>query len=295
MIAREAVLNDPSVAELLRTRFVCVAVDNVDHPQLTRSERAFLEDKGLKFSTQGMSVFTSGGQVLGMGGGFEPGPVREMLEAALAKFRPEEGLKIEAPARAADEPPADDPQSIRRPPEGGLVLYATWRVLWPDDRIEGSATTGDGTYDKTFQHALGIDRVWVRADEARQLAARAAVPKSLLKRITHHVSYTFAGKVGQSSVSVKPDGRLTGEFITDTGDRVAVDGAIEASGERITRLELLLTGPAERSVDFGFPASLTVIPADRKVPAALLFELADPADDLSRIPPARCRAHDYLE
>ena len=97
MIAREAVLNHPEVARLLRERFVCIAIDNVQNPNMTDAEQRWLADKGGRACTQGMSTFTAGGKVLGLGGWFEPQPVLRMLRSALAKFRPEEGLTIPAP------------------------------------------------------------------------------------------------------------------------------------------------------------------------------------------------------
>ncbi len=45
MIAREAVLGDSEVAELLRTRFVPIAIDNVDHPNMTPAEKAFFKPR----------------------------------------------------------------------------------------------------------------------------------------------------------------------------------------------------------------------------------------------------------
>ena len=61
---RAILLNNPKVAELLRTRFVCYALDNVVNPQMTAAEKAWLKDRGGNASTLGMIVFTAGGKVL---------------------------------------------------------------------------------------------------------------------------------------------------------------------------------------------------------------------------------------
>src|SRR3954452_17538215 len=132
MIAREAVLNDPAVAELLKDHFVPFAVDNVDHPNLTPGERAFLWGRGLQACTQGMTVFTAGGTVLATGGGFEPRGVEKMLRKALAAYRPDAdpAFDVAAEERAAEQAAAvtaaadltsgkttKKPKPVRTPPE----------------------------------------------------------------------------------------------------------------------------------------------------------------------------------
>ena len=308
MIAREAVLNDPAVAALLKDRFVPFAVDNVDHPNLTAGERAFLWDRGLQASTQGMTVFTPAGVVLATGGGFEPRGVERMLRKALAAYKPdadppfdvaaeERAAEIDASVVAAADRnagrKAKKPKPIQSPPDGGLVLYVTWKVLWDGQSPEGSATTGHGTHDAQFQKAVGADRLWVRKDEAAALA-RGEFPDSLRKRMLPSIDYVLAGKVKSADLSLR-DGRLTGSLTSDGGDRSDALGFVESNGGRVTRFDLLVRGPAERREDCGFAAALSVIPKGTKIPAALLFELADPNDDLSRTPPHRCGETDYLK
>ena len=87
MIAREAVLNDPEIASLLRRHFIPIAVDNVANRNMTDAEEEFLRDKGLKFSTQGASVFTAGGQLLMSGSSLQPGPVKAMLNESLRRYQ----------------------------------------------------------------------------------------------------------------------------------------------------------------------------------------------------------------
>jgi len=113
------------VIELLKTRFIPFAHDNVENPNLTPAEREFLAafDSGVKACTIGMSAFTADGRKLASGGGYEPGSVRSLLKKALADFKPE--------SVSATVPPRDDAAvaSLRRPPEGGLVLYVTWKLI----------------------------------------------------------------------------------------------------------------------------------------------------------------------
>jgi hypothetical protein len=232
VIAREAVLNDPVVAGLLKDHFVPFAVDNVDHPNLTPGERAFLWDRGLQACTQGMTVFTAGGTVLATGGGFEPRGVEKMLRKALAAYDPgrDPPFDVAAEERSADQAAAlaaaadlaagkkaKKVKPVRTPPEGGLVLYVTWKVLWDGQRPEGSATTGNGAHDAQFQNAVGADRLWARKDEAESLA-RGEFPDSLRRRMLPSIDYVLAGKIKSTDLSLK-DGRLAGSLTTDGGDR----------------------------------------------------------------------------
>jgi hypothetical protein len=264
---------------------VCIAVDNVNHPQLTPGEREFLKDKGLKASTVGMSTFTAGGKVLEIGFSFEAKGVTPMLKRVLAKYTPEEKLDI-------PEPAPDELAKLRQPPKGGLVCYVTWQVVG-DYKAEGSPSTGDDIYAGVFQKSLGIDRLWVRKDEAEALAG-GAFPESLKKRLLPHISYVVAGDVKSMELTVSK-GQVTGSFRTSVGDRGDLLGVVETKDGRVTRFDLLVKGLAEQLIDCGFSASLQVIPKGKKLPVAMLFTLADPADELARVVPLRANDTSYLK
>jgi hypothetical protein len=273
------------VVKLLRDRFVCIAVDNVNHPQLTPGERAFVLDRGLKGCTWGMSVFKAGGKVLEMGGSFEAQGVVPMLQRTLEKFTPEDNLDIPQPA-------PEELARLKQPPEGGLVCYVTWQVLG-DYRAEGSPTTGDELYAGLYQRSLGVDRLWVRRDEAEALA-RGEFPESLKRRLMPHIDYVVAGDVAKLELTASND-RLRGSFRTSAGDDGDLAGFVETSDGRVTRFDLLVKGLAEQLIDCGFSASLHVIPKGKKLPVAVLFTLADPADELSRVVPLRANDENYLK
>jgi hypothetical protein len=273
------------VVALLRDHFVCIAIDNGTHPQLTPAEREFVKDKGLKFDTWGMSVFTAGGKVLEMGGSFEAKGVVPMLKRAIAKYTPEDNLDIPQPA-------AEERARLKRPPEGGLVCYVTWQVVG-EFRAEGSPTTGNDLYAGLYQKALGVDRLWVRKDEAEALT-RGEFPQSLKKRMLPHVNSAVAGEVKTTELTVSK-GRLAGSFSTSAGDRGDLLGFVETKEGRVTRLDLLVKGLGEQVIDCGFSASLTVVPKGKKLPVAVLFTLADPADELAGVVPLRANHEGYLK
>jgi hypothetical protein len=270
---------------LLRDHFVCIALDNTNYPQLTPGERAFVLDRGLKGCTWGMSTFTAGGKILEMGGSFEAKGVTPMLKRALAAYKPEENVDI----------PESTPQErarLKRPPEGGLVLSVSWKVI-ADYLPVGSPTTGMDLYAGFYRQSLGMDRLWVRKDEAEALARGELLP-SLKKRMLPHISYAVAGDVKSLEPTLK-DGRLTGVFRTNAGDTGDLLGFVEAKDGRVKRFDLLVKGLGEQVIDCGFSASLTVLPKDKKLPVAVLFTLLDPADYLAQVVPLRAGSERYLE
>jgi len=234
-----------------------------------------------------MSVFTADGRKLASGGGYEPGSVKSLLKKALSEFKPE--------SVSAIVPPRDEAAAatLRRPPEGGLVLYVTWKLLG-EIQAEGNATTGNGRYDRVFQQALGSDRLWVRKDEAQALAA-GRFPDSLKARmLNHHVQYVMSREAKTWDLSIA-GGRIEGSISLPEGRRADCLGFVEAKEGTVTRLELLLKGWGRRVEDHGFSACLSVVPKETGAPAALYFELADPKEGLAGILPHRARAETYLK
>jgi hypothetical protein len=286
VIAREAAVSDPEVVELLKTRFISIAVDNVEHPNLTPPEKEFLAafDSGVKACTIGMSAFTADGKKLASGGCFEPAGLKQMLKKALADFKPE--------TVSATVPPRDL-SLVRRVPEGGLVLYVTWKLLG-DAETESSATSGDGKYDKVFKGALGSDRLWVRKDEAEALVS-GTLPESLKARmLRHHVTYIMGKEIKELPITLRA-GRIEGAFPVSEGRQAEALGFVEAKGGKLTRFELLIKGWGRRVEDHGFAAGLLVIPKGTMVPAALQFELADPSEGLAQVLPHRSKDPNYLK
>jgi len=241
----------------------------------------------VKACTIGMTCYTADGKKLASGGGFEAGSVKSLIQKALSEFKPE--------TVSATVPPRDDAAvaSLRRPPEGGLILYVTWKLLG-DCAVEGNATTGNGKYDKIFQQALGSDRLWVRKDEADALAA-GTFPESLKGRMMkNHVQYVMSKDAKSLDVAIK-SGRIEGGVPLGDAKRADCLGFVESKGGKVTRFELLVKGLGRRVEDHGFSACLSVIPKDSPVPTALFFELADPKDGLAGVLPHRSRGDAYLK
>jgi hypothetical protein len=288
VLAREAILNNPEIVQSLRDHFVAMAIDNVDNLNMTAAEKAFLADKGLKFCTQGMSVFTAGGKGLGMGGGFEPDQVKQMLVKALEQYRPEGAVSV---------PPRDDKDpGLQGPPDGALVLYVSWKVVGDYDRTRSPLLTPTARYNRQVQDSMGVDRLWVRQDEARALA-RGVFPENLRRRILPHLTYALAGgrdgKVKSFELGLH-DGRLTDAFQAAGETPCPLAGVIDVKGGKVTRFDLVARGLGTWVEDCGFSACLRMVPRGTRVPVAVLFSLADANDELARVPPSRAKSGNYL-
>jgi hypothetical protein len=233
-----------------------------------------------------MTCYTADGRKLAGGGGFEAGSVRSLLKKALAEFKPE--------TVSATVPPRDESTTagLRRYPEGGLILYVTWKLIG-EVEAQGNATTGDGKYDKVFKNSIGSDRLWVRKDEADALAA-GAFPESLKDRmLRHHVQYVMGKEAKPLDLSIR-SGRIEGSVPVGIRKADAL-GFVESKNGKVTRFELLFKGWGRRVEDHGFSACLSVVPKDGPAPTALFFELADPAEGLARILPHRVKDEKYLK
>ena len=289
MLAREAILNDPEVVEMLTKHFVCFAIDNADNSNTTKMEREFLKPVGGTASTQGMTTFTAGGQLLGACGGFDAKPNLKMLKGALSKFQSDDKFKDEpAPVFEKDADRAAVNET-KRPPEGGLVLYVTWKILEPEKLLNPKSSYND----KHHSNALGVDRLWVRKDEAEALA-KGAFPDSLRKRMASYLQYVVPGKLKTDGMKLA-EGRLSGDLLSDTGERADTLGFVEAKDGKVTRFDLVIKGLGKNCGAHGFEGPLALLPKDTTAPVALGFELADPREELSRTLPHAARDPRYLK
>jgi len=290
-------LNNPKVAELLKTRFVCYALDNVVNPQLTGAEKEWLKDRGGRACTGGTSVFTAGGQVLPHGANWDPSAPNLIanhqdamirgFKAALSKYKPEDAPRIDRPD------PKELAEVVRRPFEGGLALFATYTVLEWKEPLNLDETTGRHSLNPVYAKAIpacpGIDRVWARKDEADALAA-GTFPEKLKQRLALHVAYGMGGKSKVKAVDLTlRAGRLTGSFLLEDGERADVLGFIESKDGKIRRFEVIVKGIGTGGCPCGGLGPLHVLPKGKKAPVAIAFMLADPQTNLGRVPPHSAR------
>jgi hypothetical protein len=285
-------LNNPEVVDLLRKHFVAFALNNAGWTMnMTAAEAAWLKDRGGRACTQGMTVFTAGGQLLATGGGYQAAPNIKMLKEALRKYKPEAVIKIADAAAAVDarDVPAGWrpylPRAVPRPAREGLVLYVSWKGL---DLPRKPALLPKGwsrsDYD-LHRKMLLVDRVWAGKAEADALAT-GQFPEKMKQRLAVQVGFVMNSKVKSIDLTLHQQ-RLTGSFLLANGERCTALGFVAAKDGKVHGFELIVKGKTDGKAGegSGFPAIGGVVPQGKKVSVAVAFMRADPGDELAKVQP----------
>lgn len=283
MLDRASTFADPEIVNLLQTRFVPVAIDQFYQRRQKDAEGDFYRKlvvqgpwKDLEGTTQGLYIATAGGKLLGFDNHRGPEHIKKLLKQSLETFQPG--------APAVIEPGPADPRFVRTPPQGGLIVRVTAKVL-------GGYPPTDDPWRQIFQSALARDNLWVRKDEHEALV-RGELPESLKRRIArfHLVDNTRGEPLHWEPDEVREldlrlaDGKLTGSVAlrSRSGDRGYVAdllGFVETRNGRVVRLDLVAKGlcwgdgPYTRGAPKG------------KFPLAVAFALADGDEEADRVPP----------
>lgn len=267
------------MVKLLSTRFVPVALGN--HQPWSPEDVKFYSAAGGGGGTNRWHVITAGGKMLAQ-------PAYEMgldqLKSALRDFKAEENPEIPTLSK-------ESLKSTVKPPEGGLVLYVTWKVVDGFDKPKSKD-------EAMSQKSLGVDRLWLPKVEALALA-KGEFPESMKNRIASCLSFGGQKKAEMSFSK----GRLSGSVHSETKDdnngyQADILGFIEAKDGKVTRFDVVAKGPywwrGKNKNPYGgsepyfwdYGTSLSIVPNDRKVTLAMAFTLADPNDGLAQVPPA---------
>lgn len=228
------------------------------------------------------------GKLLGFTNNRSPDWVKAMLKKALADFQPSEAELLTNPR--------PDPNFNYHPPEGGLVVTVTTKVL-------AGYSPAPNSEIGFFQNSLGRDLLWIRKDEHDALA-RGELLDTLKKRIAkfnlldntrgepHHWEDAEIKKLEMSLSG----GILTGvvELETAAGDRAyhaQIRGIVESSQGKVTRFDLVSRGEARGASG----CTLVAKPKDTFT-LAVSFRLASGKDEADRVMPqgAKSWLPDYL-
>jgi hypothetical protein len=284
-------LNDPEMVDLLKKHFVAFALNNAGWTMnMTPAEAAWLKDRGGRACTQGMSVFSPGGEMLGSGGGYTAAPNIKMLKEALRKYNPEEHVEISDATAAVDPKEVPEgwgpflPRVVPRPAKNGLVLYVTAKALdLPEHPAELRKNLSLADYQLARKFLL-VDRIWAAKEEAEALAA-GNVPDKMKQRLAVHVGFVMSSKVKSVDLAIREQ-RLSGSFLLENGERCAALGFVAAKDGKIRRLDLIVKGMTTGKADnSGFPSLGGLLPEGKKAAAAVAFMLADPKDELAKVQP----------
>lgn len=239
-------------------------------------------------TTQGLFLATPDGKLLGFTNNRSPEWVLRMLQKGLAAFQPAEAELLTNPK--------PDPNFNYRPPEGGLVVTVTSKILKGYEKPP-SLEIG------FFQNSLGRDVLWVRKDE-HQALARGEVMDSLKKRLarfnlldnTRGEPHPWEpGEVRKIEMSLK-DGVLTGTVHLETasGDRgyiAEIRGVVESKDGKVTRLDVVSRGEA-----WGASGCTEVGKPKSRFTLAVACRLASGKDEADKVMPqgAKSWLPDYL-
>jgi hypothetical protein len=276
-----SVFSDPDIVALLKDQFIPAAVDNHHIEKQKDAEGDFYRSVA---SRQGEYICTVEGKLLASTNTHSAAHMKGLMLKALKEFQP-------AAAGAASEG-TPDARFHRAPPEGGLVVRVTTKVL--------------GGYEKSakrnveiYQESLGRDNVWIEADETKALIA-GAFPDSLKKRIaSYHLVDNTRGEppwwrreeVRVLDVELGRDGRVKGKvhLETEKGDRGftgEVLGFVTVTDGKVTRFDLVAKGDAWGAGRYngGQPPG--------KYPIGFAFALSEVKSDADRLlPQGACRGN----
>ncbi|HEY7427300.1 MAG TPA: hypothetical protein VH682_23905 [Gemmataceae bacterium] len=278
--------------ELLKKHFVAFALNNAGWTiNATPAEMVWLKDRGGRACTQGMAVFTAGGQMLGSGGGYTAAPNLKMLKDALSKYKPEEAVDIADPTAPVD--PKDLPEGWRshlprvvpRPAKDGLALYVTWKALGLPPQPEWLPKNYSLADYQLGRKMLLVDRVWAGKAEADALAT-GNFPEKMKQRLAAHVGYVMNSKVKSVDLALRAQ-RLSGSFLLENGERCEALGFVAAKDGKVCRFDLIVKGRTDGKAGegSGFLSIGGVVPQGKKTTAAVAFLLADPHDELAKVQP----------
>ena len=287
MLDRASTFADKGIIELLKSRFIPVAIDQAYQRRQQDAEGDFYRKiagqsprNNFQSTTQGLYAAGPDGQLLGFTNHRGAGRVHKMLNEALNQYHPSEV--------AALDRGTPDERYNPVPPEGGLIVRVQTKVI---DGYEEPEVK----WREIFQQSISRDNLWITQDEHQKLV-RGEFPRSLQIRIArfHLVDNTRGEppmwrsgdlrevdfKMDQNSVSGQA--KLSTESVDRTFD-AQLSGTVETDGKTVTNIELIAHG------DFKGEGRFTRGAPKGKFPLAVLFTLADGSDIADSIPPQGSR------
>jgi hypothetical protein len=294
VLDRASTFAQPEIVEMLKTRFVPVAIDQACQRRQQDTEGDFYRKiagqgprNDFRATTQGFYIATADGELLLYNNNRDPGKVLRLMKQKLREIDASRG---QSPPAAPLRAETVDRRYSVRPPEGGLVLRVHAKVL------EGYEPTSS-RWRQIFQSSLSRDNLWVTRGE-HQALARGEMPVSLQQRIAR---FHLVDNTRGEPPMWKPDeiralrmdlaaGRVQGvaRLETASGDRgydAELRGEIEVEAGRVARFDMVALG------QFWGAGRYTRGAPDGKFPLAVSFTLADGTRTADRIPPQGSRGY----
>ena len=287
MLDRASTFADPEIVQLLKSRFIAVAIDQAYHRRQQDAEGEFYRKiagqgprNDFKKTTQGLYLASASGELLGFNNNRGGDRVKALMKKALEQFQAPTATPIEAgPVDGRYHAPL---------PGGGMVVRVQAKILG------GYEPTTD-RWRKIFQEALSRDNLWLTAAEQEALVA-GGLPSSLQQRLVryHLIDNTRgepqmwkAEEITSLCLSLEK-GLLSGTVHLETasgnrGYQANLLGHIEHKDGKITRFDLVAHG------QFWGECTYTPGAPKGKFPLAVSFTLADGSDVADGVPPKGSR------
>ena len=292
MLDRASTFADPEIVNLLKTKFVPVAINQAYQRQQKDAEGEFYRKiagqgprKNFNNTTQGFYIATPSGDLLLYNNNRDVEKVRRLMQQKLREFTARPATSTEVVDTKSVKL---DPQFNTKLPEGGLVIRVRAKVL------DGYEPTTD-RFETIFQTALSRDNLWTSKSEHDALV-RGTVPASLQERIArfHLVDNTRGEPPMWSKDEIRKldmklsGGKLTGNVHLETksGDRgytTQLLGVVEAKDGKVVRFDVVALG------EFWGEGPFTGNAPKGKFPLAIAFTLADDSDVADKLPPQGSR------
>lgn len=296
MLDRESTFADPEIVQLLKSRFVPVAIDQAYQRRQKDTEGDFYRElvlqrpeMAIRFdgsqTTQGFYIATAAGDLLLYNNNRHPEKLRRLMKQKLGEFESNRGNVANVPALRAEKV---DPRYNVQPPAGGLVIRVQAKVL------DGYAPT-ENRWRKIFQSALSRDNLWITAAE-HQSIVRGEIPISLQHRLArfHLVDNTRGeppfwrpNEIRHCELKLV-DGQLAGKVHLETangkrGYQAELKGTLEVEDGAVVKFDMVALG------DFWGEGRYTGGAPEGKFPLGISFTQADGSDVADRIPPQGSR------
>ena len=287
MLDRASTFADPEIVQLLKSRFIAVAIDQAYHRRQQDAEGEFYRKiagqgprRDFKKTTQGLYLATASGKLLGFNNNRGGDRIKALMKKALEQFQ--------APTATVIEPGQVDSRYNARLPEGGMVVRVQAKILG------GYEPTTDN-WRKIYQDSLSRDNLWVTRAEYEALVSGQLLP-GLQRRIArfHLIDNTRgepqmwkAEEITALDLSLDK-GLLSGTVHLETasgnrGYQANLLGHIEHKNGKITRFDLVAHG------QFWGECTYTPGAPKGKFPLAVSFTLADGSDVADGVPPKGSR------
>jgi len=177
VLDRASTFADPEIVQLLKTRFIAVAIDQAYHRRQQDAEGEFYRKiagqgprNDFKKTTQGLYLASASGKLLGFNNNRGGDRIKALMKQALEQFQAPTATPIEAG-------PVDGRYSALLP-GGGMVVRVQAKILG------GYEPTTD-PWRKIYQDSLSRDNLWLTAAEQQALVA-GGLPSSLQQRLVRY-------------------------------------------------------------------------------------------------------------